>query len=435
MGQFHGQHDRAVLQRENVPLPRLLAGIDHTEHAQYLVARLGDRHDPIAVPHGPPAAADPGQQLGPIPRLRARVGARATRAGPGEQVAEAVLDRDGQPGEVVHRVGYPGRAASVGRHPAEDLVDPLALLQVRHGARELLVGRLEPCVEITQLHGAGPLPAVQARADQGRPGQLGQRRQQEPLVDRRLVVGRDDEVAGVPADGPHRKGPGPLGSGHLDDAVRPVELDQLGDDAVVAVRAVHPGVVHQVRILRMVGTQRADRADRQPQDLRLLGQIEHDHRQREHAADVRHLRAKRAQILSIVHRGSPTERLTRPRTSDGRVQEPTQLRRERKHLRRPAGTKDGTTSAWRGTGSGGRCPQDVLDQRHDHLVAAQPVPELVPAQQLPGDAVRPPGRGTRGARGTPRLAAGSGNGDPSSSVSRPPTARCPAAAGPRSAWR
>ena len=231
MGQFHGQHDRAVLQREDVLLPRLLAGIDHTEHAQYLVARLGDRHDPIAVPHGPPAAADPGQQLGPIPRLRARVGARATRAGPGEQVAEAVLDRDGQPGEVVHRVGYPGRAASVGRHPGEDLVDPLALLQVRHGARELLVGRLEPCVEVTQLHGAGPLPAVQARADQGRPGQLGQRRQQEPLVDRRLVVGRDDEVAGVPADRPHRKGPGPLGSGHLDGAVRPVELDQLGDDA------------------------------------------------------------------------------------------------------------------------------------------------------------------------------------------------------------
>ena len=33
----------------------------------------------------------------------------------------------------------------------------------------------------------------------------------------------------------------------------------------------------------------------------------------------------------------------------------------------------------------GRRPQDVLDQSHDHSVATQPVPELIPAQQLPGD--------------------------------------------------
>jgi hypothetical protein len=121
VGELHGQHDRTLLQREDVPLPRMLAGIDHAEHAQHLVARLGDRHDPIAVPHGPPAAPD---LVSSSARIRGRgrgIGTRTTRAGPGEQVAEAVLDHDGQPDELVHRVGDPDRTASVSRHPGEDL--------------------------------------------------------------------------------------------------------------------------------------------------------------------------------------------------------------------------------------------------------------------------------------------------------------------------
>jgi hypothetical protein len=61
-----------------------------------------------------------------------------------------------------------------------------------------------------------------------------------------------NDIAGVPADRPHRKGPGSLGSGHLDDAVR----------------AVHPGFVHRVRTLRAVETQRADRAAGAPPHVR-----------------------------------------------------------------------------------------------------------------------------------------------------------------------
>ena len=113
-----------------------------------------------------------------------------------------------------------------------------------------------------------------------------------------------NEVAGVPADRPHRNGPGSLDSGHLDDAVR----------------AVHPGFVHQV-----------------------LGP----------AAGVR-----RACSTSVMIIWLPPS----------------------------------------------RCPNS------SQLNSSRATSSLT-------------GRGTRGARGTPRLAARSGNGDPSSSAPGPPTAR------------
>ncbi len=117
----------------------------------------------------------------------------------------------------------------------------------------------------------------------------------------------------------------------------------------------------------------------------------------------------------------PTERLARPRTSDGRVQEATQLRANRgvsagplarRMVRHQCGGVLGPAAGVRRA-----CSTTVM-------IIWLPPSRCPNSSQLNSSRAisSPTGWGTRGARGTPQLAAGSGNGDPSSSVS--PSADC-----------
>ena len=298
--------------------------IEQREHPEYLVTRLGHRDHPVPVADRPLAAAGVGEDFGPSAGRRSGIRLRAIRARPGTQVAEAVLHRDPQPGELVQCIADTGLTGPRCRDSGERLVDLPAAFQIDDACREPVVGLRQLGVQGAQLTCGFPVSPVQSGRGERTAGLLREHPQQEELVLRRSGIRVDDEIPGLATDGAQGVGTGPHRAGGGDPAVGAVEFleaaGELWPVEYVAVRGPHVASADQEAGDGAAGSQRGDRGDSERDDLRLVASVGHHHRQHEQVAQVRKLLTECADPLSIVHHrySSPSARsLGRPWLSRG----------------------------------------------------------------------------------------------------------------------
>ena len=224
-GQLHREHRGAVFERHQLLVARAAGGVDEHDHAERVALRVRDRQQPGAVADRPPLLLGPREQPLPARRgvLRVRVGRR--RPGPGLQVAVPVLDRDLQPGELVHGAGDALPPLTGDGHGGEPGVDV-------HAAPQRADAPPQPLVERRERGRGGLLLGVQAPVGQRAAHLLGERPQQELLLARRLAAGPHDEVPEMPRGAVERERPRPPGAGQRDgpagDARRPQLRGQAG---------------------------------------------------------------------------------------------------------------------------------------------------------------------------------------------------------------
>lgn len=189
-GQLHGEHGRAVLER-NLCLPaRLALGVDEGQDAEDVLPRRGQDEEPVAVPYGPALVGRPLQDLRLVSRARLRIRVGSSGSCPGAQVAVPVLHGDGVAGQLVHGLSDPLLSLSRHCHVGEALVDGRRGLERRDGGGEGLVRR-------PKLDRGGPLPRIVPGVGERDPCLLRQYPQDELLVGAGLLVGRHDQVAEV----------------------------------------------------------------------------------------------------------------------------------------------------------------------------------------------------------------------------------------------
>ncbi len=124
-GELHGQHGRAVLERDGLVLPSEPVRVDEQQHADHVLAGPRHREQPAVGTNGPSGAQGPLQDVLTSGGRGLRSGARRFGTRPGQQVAVPVLDGRRKPGELVQRASDALLAAA----GAGDLGENLACTQ------------------------------------------------------------------------------------------------------------------------------------------------------------------------------------------------------------------------------------------------------------------------------------------------------------------
>ena len=164
-GQLDGEHGGAVLDRHHVGGTRAAVRVHQREQAEHPGPRRGQGDHAITVADRAARGHQAAEQLLPVVGGRLRVRGGLAGARPRGQVAVPVLDRYGQPGQVVQGFGDAGRTFPGGRDPGEALVDLHAPAQRGHGLLQRRVG-------LGQLRSDRALPRVQLRVGHRHPGLL-----------------------------------------------------------------------------------------------------------------------------------------------------------------------------------------------------------------------------------------------------------------------
>ena len=300
-GQLNGQHGGAVLDGHHVRAGRPAARVDQREQAEHPGARRGQGDHAVAVAHRPARRHQPAQQLGPLVGGRLGVGVGLTGAGPGGQVAVPVLDRHGQPGEVVQRLGDAGRALPRGRDPGQPLVDLHAAAQRGHGLLQRLVGLGQRRVGWASCSAMARSRPCSRALDTATPVCWASDLGQELLLAGGLAGRAGHQVADRAGDAAQRVGPGPaaVAGAHLAAAFgqRAQLVVQRGGDGGGAGQVGPPGVPD-----REPGdppaAQRRGGGDRQPEDLLVVGALGHQDGQHEQRPEIGQLSPEEAGFMT-----------------------------------------------------------------------------------------------------------------------------------------
>ena len=255
--ELHGQHGGAVLQRDMLLLARRGRRVDQDQHADNVLAWASDRHEPATLADRTTLAQDMAEHLFPPGRRVLRVGLGTVGAGPGPQVAVAILDADGITGDLVHGVGDALLALAGHRDASQPVVDRGAALErpdrvSQHGVRGLQLLSRGP-----QFLGRSTFPRVQVGVAERHAGLLGEDLEQVQLVGRRLVLRAHHDVTHVALEAAKRERPAP---GFALDRQRPTAASQhvelrfdLGAHLVACTGCVRraPPALEQVQALEV----------------------------------------------------------------------------------------------------------------------------------------------------------------------------------------
>jgi hypothetical protein len=192
------------------------ASVDDGDHAQHLVPEPGDGDHPVAAVERRRLGDDGPDQLLALRRRGLGIGVGLTRAGPGDERAEAVLDGHRVTRQLVERAGDPVRAFAGDRHLGQPRLDVQAVLEhiprvVGGGRRPLQrqVGRAQILRRRSLPRRGVLLLPVETGVGQGARGQPGQEAEQHLLRRRGLRFGRRHQQTRAVAVPGERVGPRP----------------------------------------------------------------------------------------------------------------------------------------------------------------------------------------------------------------------------------